>query len=156
MAIKMLIMDVDGTLTDGKIYIMENMECIQAFDIKDGYGIKKILPQHDIIPVIITGRKGKILEKRAEELSITELYQGIELKLGTYMMLKEKYSLRDGEIAFIGDDLNDLECMKYCGITGCPSDAVVGIKSISNYVCEKAGGNGAVREFIEYIISMNN
>lgn len=156
MAIKMLIMDVDGTLTDGKVYVMDNMECIKAFDIKDGYGIKNILPRYNIIPVIITGKKSKILEKRADELSITELYQGIDLKLHTYMMLKEKYSLNDEEIAFIGDDLNDLECMEHCGITGCPSDAVAGIKIISNYVCEKSGGNGAVREFIEYITNTNN
>ena len=155
MAIKMLIMDVDGTLTDGKIYVMDNMEGIKAFNIKDGYGIKNILPQYDIIPVIITGKKSKMLEKRAEELSITELYQGIDFKLYIYEMLKEKYSLNDKEIAFIGDDLNDLECMEHCGVKGCPSDAVTGIKSISNYVCEKAGGDGAVREFIEYIIGIN-
>ena len=156
MRIKMLIMDVDGTLTDGKIYVMDNMEGIKAFDVKDGYGIKKILPQENILPVIITGKKSKMLEKRSNDLAISELHQNIDSKVEIYEILKEKYSLDDEEIAFIGDDLNDLECMERCAIKGCPSDAVDGIKEIADYVCERAGGGGAVREFIEYIVNTYN
>lgn len=88
--IKLLFMDVDGTLTDGKIYMGENGEVMKAFDIKDGYGINEILPKLGIIPVIITGRTSKIVENRAKELHITELYQGKHDKLDTMLEVMKK------------------------------------------------------------------
>lgn len=147
MKIRMLVMDVDGTLTDGKIYIGSNGELMKAFDVKDGYGIVQIRKK-GIIPVIITGRKSQIVEQRAKELKITELYQGVDDKLTKLKEVAEKYNVTVQEIAYIGDDLNDMECIEYCGFTGCPADAVEEVRQRVDYVCKHDGGNGAVREFV--------
>lgn len=151
MKIKMLVMDVDGTLTDGKIYIGSQGEMMKAFNVKDGYGIVQ-LKDAKILPVIITGRKSEIVMQRAKELKITELYQGIENKLECLKQVADKYKINSQEIAYIGDDLNDLECMEYCGLTACPRDAMEEIKQKVDYVCEEDGGKGAVRAFIENYI----
>lgn len=145
----MLVMDVDGTLTNGKIYMGENGEVMKAFDIKDGYAIAHMLPEMGIIPVIITGRTSKIVENRAKELGITELYQGKVNKLDTLLSVIEKYGCKKENVAYIGDDLPDIPCMKECGCVGCPADAVDEVKEISDYVCKNVAGHGAVREFIE-------
>lgn len=149
--IKLLIMDVDGTLTDSKIYMGDNGEVMKAFNAKDGYGITQILPRLDIIPVIITGRTSKIVENRAAELKITEIYQGKIDKVGVIRMLMEKYSCNRNHLAYIGDDLNDLQGMECCGLTACPADAHESIRQRVDYVCKHDGGNGAVRDYIDYI-----
>lgn len=151
MKIKLLVMDVDGTLTDGKIYMGENGEVMKAFNVKDGYAIAHMLPEMGIIPIIITGRKSDIVEKRARELRISELYQGIENKLAQLKIVAEKYKANPEEISYIGDDLNDLECIEFCGITACPADAVDEVKQRVTYVCKNAGGDGALREFIKKV-----
>lgn len=152
MQVKYLVMDVDGTLTDGKIYMGENGEVIKAFNIKDGYGIHDILIANYITPVIITGRTSKIVLNRCKELGITEVYQGVKDKV---KQLEEVISDLS-TIAYIGDDLNDLQCMKVVkdagGIVGCPADAVDKVKASSDFIAEHNGGEGAVRDFIEYII----
>lgn len=160
--IKFLVMDVDGTLTDGKIYIGKEKELFKVFDVKDGYGIKDILPQYGIIPIIITARYSKILENRCKELNICYLYQGIKDKLRKLNEIIELKSIEDRKkysyinFAYIGDDLPDLECMAIIkendGLVACPADAIKKIKEISNYICSNNAGNGAVREFIEKII----
>ena len=146
-------MDVDGTLTDGKIYMGNNGEVMKAFDVKDGCGIKDILPTLGIVPVIITGRVSKIVENRAKEIGITELHQGVRDKLTVLKEVAEKYNASQNEIAYIGDDINDLECIEYCGFTACPADAVEEVRQKVTYVCKKNGGEGAVREFIKYYIN---
>ena len=151
MKIKMLVMDVDGTLTDGHIYMGSEGEAMKVFSCKDGLGIKEMLPALGIIPVIITGRDSVITANRAKELRIEELYQGIEDKLSLLKQIAEKYGISSEEIAYVGDDLNDMECMKYCGLTACPQDAVQAIKEIVTFVAPRDGGKGAVRDFIEYI-----
>lgn len=161
--IQFLIMDVDGTLTDGKIYMGENGELMKAFDIKDGCGIKDILPKYEIIPVIITARKSKILELRCKELNIQELYQGIRDKTKQIEKILKQYSEADGKqyrfcnCAYIGDDILDLPPIMVIqdagGLTACPADAVNEVKAAVDFVCQKSGGNGAVRGFIEWIIS---
>lgn len=150
MKIKMLVMDVDGTLTDGRIYIGSQGEVMKAFDVKDGYGIVQ-LSKSGVIPVIITGRKSDIVAERAKELHITELYQGIDDKLMKLKEVAAKYQLSSDEIAYIGDDLNDLACIQFCGLTACPKDAVDKVKQQVEYVCNNIGGYGAVREFIAQI-----
>lgn len=150
--IKLLFMDVDGTLTDGKIYMGENGEVMKAFDIKDGYAIAHILPKMEIIPVIITGRTSKIVENRAKELGITELYQDIDNKLGVMLDVIRKYKCTEENVAYIGDDLPDIQCMKKCAMAGCPADAVQEVKEICQYICNKKAGCGAVREFIDRIL----
>lgn len=152
MDIKLIIMDVDGTLTDGKIYMGINGEAMKVFDVKDGYAIVNMLPKHGITPVIITGRRSGIVENRASELRIKELHQGIQDKLPKLIEIAAKYGATQSEIAYIGDDLLDLPCIEYCGTTGCPRDAVDEVKQRVNYVCEHDGGEGAVREFVEYIL----
>jgi 3-deoxy-D-manno-octulosonate 8-phosphate phosphatase (KDO 8-P phosphatase) len=161
--IRFLIMDVDGTLTDGKIYMGENGELFKAFDIKDGCGIKEILPKYNIIPVVITARRSRILENRCCELDITELHQGGRNKIEILNKVLEKYSNIEkahytlANCAYIGDDLLDIQCMKPIremgGITGCPNDAVDKVKEISDFVSHFNGGDGAVREFIGWITS---
>lgn len=124
MKIKLLVRDVDGTLTDGKIYMGENGEAMKVFDIKDGYAIAYILPEIGIVPVIITGRESKIVENRAKELGITELYQGKFDKLETLLNVMKKYNCTKENVAYIGDDIPDIVCMKESAIAACPADAV--------------------------------
>ncbi len=157
MEINLLVMDVDGTLTDGKIYMGDNGEVCKAFDIKDGCGIRMILMPAGIRPVIITGRKSKCLENRCKELGITELYQDVSDKvtcLNTLLGSKPDYR----KVAYIGDDINDLPCMELIktngGIIGCPADAVDKVRNIASYICVRNGGNGAVREFIEWLVEL--
>lgn len=152
MNIKMLVMDVDGTLTDGHIYMSENREIMKAFDVRDGYAIANILPAHKITPVIITGRSSKIVEKRAAELNISHLYQGVSDKRRILETAKKTLGVSTDEIAYIGDDVNDLDCILCCGLTACPADAVPAVQSKVDFVCTHSGGRGAVREFIDYIV----
>lgn len=164
--IKFLVMDVDGTLTDGKIYMGNDGELFKAFDIKDGFGIKDLLPQVGIVPIIITARESKILENRCRELEISEFYQGIKDKKKKLNEILSNYSQNSNikytfkNAAYIGDDICDLQCMKAIketgGIVGCPSNAVKDIRAIADFVSSKNGGAGAVREFIEWLITFLN
>lgn len=151
MKIKFLIMDVDGTMTDSKIYIGDQGEMMKAFNVKDGLGIKK-LHLEGIVPVIITGRNSEIVAYRARELNITEIHQGAHNKVDILKQIAKNYKCDLNEIAYIGDDENDLECMKSCGIKGCPADAEKAVKNIVDFICERKGGEGAVREFIDYLL----
>lgn len=156
--IKILFMDVDGTLTDGCINISENGEMYKSFNVKDGYGIHNILKGHNILSCIITGRKSVIVENRVKELQVDYLFQGISDKKKCISGFIEENKFSINEVAYIGDDLNDFECLKLVnrggGITGCPSDAVSGILDECKYVCRLTGGNGAVREFIDYLVTL--
>ena len=149
-------MDVDGTLTDGKIYMGNDGEMMKAFDIKDGCGIHDILIPAGITPVIITGRSSKILENRCKELGITNLHQGIRNKIEKLLKITTNLST----VAYIGDDINDLSCMEPIkeagGLVGCPADAVQKVIMLADFVSKKNGGNGAVREFIEWIAENNS
>ena len=154
--IKYLIMDVDGTLTDGKIYMSSDGEMFKAFDIKDGCGIKDILPENGIIPVIITARDSKILENRCKELSIEKLYQGERNKIGRLKEILQEEGADLSACAYIGDDILDIQCMNPIkqagGLVGCPADAVQKVVDLADFVSKRNGGNGAVREFIECIV----
>jgi ribulose-phosphate 3-epimerase len=151
--IKFFITDVDGTLTDGKIYIGENEEMMKAFDIKDGYAIHELLPEYGIKPIFITGRESKIVENRASELGVTLVFQNIKDKLSQLKKIADENSITLEEIAYIGDDISDLDCIKACGISGCPADAPEEIKQYTDFISKKPCGSGAVRDFVEWIIS---
>ena len=163
--IKFLVMDVDGTLTDGKIYMGVDGEVMKAFDIKDGYALHSLLQEQGIIPVIITARKSPMVEHRCKELGVTEIHQGVMRKFDCLNDILSKYSLDDQQyqlsnVAYIGDDLLDLLCMNPVkaagGVIGCPSDAVKEVQAVSDYISSYRGGEGAVRDFVEYLILHNN
>lgn len=149
--IKALFMDVDGTLTDGHIYMSDSGEAFKAFHAHDGYGIKNILPKTGVLPAIMTGRQSKLVERRAGELSIGIIYQGVNNKEERIAEAANELGIKLEEIAYIGDDFNDFGAMKGCGFTACPADAPDGIKAFVDYVCKKDGGRGAVRELIDLI-----
>ena len=153
--ISILAMDVDGTLTDGKIHISPQGELFKSFHVKDGYGIHVLLSEYNIIPVIITGRKSEILEYRAKELGVKQVYQGIADKAKCICTVASSMNVPLKMVACIGDDLNDMPMMQLCGVRGCPADAAFEIKEICNYICKTNGGSGAVREFIDWLLYAN-
>ena len=148
--IKMLVMDVDGTLTDGKIYYGNDGELFKAFDVRDGYRLVKC-EEYGIITAIITGKTSKIVEGRARDLKIKEVHQGVSNKIEVLKTLIEKYSLDKSQVAYIGDDVNDIECMQYCGFSACPADAIDEVKNTVEYFFKNICGHGAVRELIDRI-----
>ena len=152
--IKVLFMDVDGTLTDGKINIGENGEIFKSFNVKDGFGIKKMM-RENILPVIVTGRCSKIVEYRCAELGITKIYQNISNKEAFITKYMSEMNISKEEAAFIGDDDNDLEAMKLCGISFAPCDASKAVKQIATIILQNKGGEGCVREAIEIIMDEN-
>ena len=147
-------MDVDGTLTDGKIYMGPDGEAMKAFSIKDGYVINFILKPAEITPVILTARTSSIVRHRCEELGIDEIYQGRSDKLTALYEIIGKDGL--GNCAYFGDDILDLKCMtpikEAGGIAACPADAVAEVKAIADYVCISKAGEGALREFSEWLV----
>ena len=151
--INYLVMDVDGTLTDGKIYMSPTGELCKAFNIKDGCGIHDIIIPEGITPVIITGRTSDIVLNRCKEIGITEVYQGVSNKIEKLQGIIEDLST----VAYIGDDINDLSCMipvkEAGGLIGCPADAVEKVKAIADFIARHNGGDGAVRDFIEWIVT---
>ena len=142
--IKMLVMDVDGTLTDGKIYYGNDGELFKAFDVRDGYRLVKC-EEYGIITAIITGKTSKIVECRARDLKIKEVHQGVSNKIEVLKSLINKYNLDKSQVAYIGDDVNDIECMQYCGFSACPADAIDEVKNTVDYVFKNIGGHRAVR-----------
>lgn len=153
--IKYIIMDVDGTLTDGKIYMGPGGETMKAFSIKDGMVMNYILKPVGIIPVVITARNSSIVQNRCNELGITEVYQGKLDKLTTLKEIVGDDGL--GSCAYFGDDTLDLKCMlpikEAGGIAACPADAVHDVKAVVDYVCVNKAGEGALREFAEWLIA---
>jgi 3-deoxy-D-manno-octulosonate 8-phosphate phosphatase (KDO 8-P phosphatase) len=149
--IKLLLLDVDGVMTDGGIYYSNSGDEMKRFNTQDGYGIVKF--QRTGLQIgIITGRVSKIVERRAKELGITEVYQNFENKIEAYESIKKKFTLTDANIAYIGDDEFDLAVLKCVGFSAAPSDAVPIVKKHVHYVCKQSGGNGAVREVIDLIL----
>ena len=131
-------------------------EVFKAFDIKDGYGVHEILPVYGIDAVIMTGRYSQIVQNRAKELEIKYVLQNVKNKGEELLKLARETNCDVEEIAYIGDDIIDVEPMKMCGLKGCPADAVTEVKEICDYVSVKKGGEGAVRDFIEWIVRKEN
>jgi len=149
--IKLLLLDVDGVMTDGGIYYSNSGDEFKKFNAHDGYGIAK-LQRAGIKAGIITGRLSKIVERRAEELGITEVYQNFENKIEAYESIKKKFNLADKNIAYIGDDEFDLAELKCVGFSAAPAAALQVVKKQVHHVCKRGGGNGAVREVIDLIL----
>ncbi|MCK5426404.1 MAG: HAD-IIIA family hydrolase [Thermodesulfovibrionia bacterium] len=149
--IKLLILDVDGVLTDGSIILDNTGNELKMFHVRDGHAIK-MLKKVGIKVALISGRKSHVVERRAEELGIIEVHQGIFKKSAVYESLLQKYKCNDAETAFMGDDIVDIELLKRAGLSAVPADADEGVKKWAAFISTKKGGRGAVREFIELII----
>ncbi len=147
--IKLLILDVDGVMTDGGMLFTANGDEQKRFNTKDGMGIIKAINNGLQIGIISSGFSNEIVKRRADMLGIQKCHVGRESKIDilNQWMKEEKISLE--EIAMIGDDINDLEIMKKVGVSACPSDAVIEIKTISHLILQKKGGNGCIREFLD-------
>lgn len=149
--LKLVVLDVDGTLTDGGIYIDNNGVESKKFNIKDGAGIV-LAQKYGIEFMILTGRKSHCVEIRAKELGIKFIEQGIshkEIFLNDFLL---SHKISPFEVAYIGDDYNDLACMKLVGCKVCPSDAIDVVKEVVDCVMAHKGGEGAVRDFCDYLI----
>ena len=148
--IKLVILDVDGTLTDGGVYIDSNGVESKKFNIKDGAGIV-LAEQVGVEFMILTGRKSYCVEHRANELKIKYVFQGIADNLSYLQQFLAQQGLSHNQVAYIGDDVNDLECMRTVGFTACPADAVEEVFQQCDYVSRYNGGQGAVREICDMI-----
>ena len=149
--IELIVLDVDGTLTDGKIIYTSNGDELKNFDVKDGLAVASWTKKLGKKAAIITGRNSKLVERRANELGITHLYQGVHNKDEVLENILKEENLQWNQVASIGDDLNDLKMLKKSAISFSPNDAVLYIKNLVNVVCSSNGGDGAVREMVEYI-----
>lgn len=148
--IKMLLTDCDGCLTDSGMYYTENGDEIKKFNTKDGVAVA-ILKKYGIKVGIITGETRALNVRRANKLNIDILEQGCKNKLEKVMEVADKYHLNLCEIAYIGDDINDLEVIKMVGLGACPQDAVAEVKEVATYICKAKGGEGVLREVAEQI-----
>ena len=155
MEIKLFITDIDGVWTDGGMYYTESGYECKKFNTSDSAGILflKIL---NIKTAIISGEDTSVVAKRAEKLNIDEIFLGVADKLAIASKLKEKYRLKWDEIAYIGDDINDILLLRKAGLSACPSSAEDYIKKEVDWVLDKKGGEGAFREFVQkYLIKIN-
>jgi len=149
--IKLFITDVDGVLTDGRIILGNNGEEFKFFHVHDGKGIQ-LAHEAGIKTAIITGRESKLVQRRADELSIKEVHQNIKDKIKTFNNLLDKYGVKEEEVAYIGDDVNDLDILERVGLSFTPANGVEKVKEVVDYITTKEGGQGAVREAIEMIL----
>jgi len=149
--IELIVLDVDGTLTDGKITYDGNGIESKSFDVSDGLAIASWTKKMGKKAAIITGRTSKAVEQRAKDLSISHLHQGIHNKDEVLQKILDEEGLSWNQVAAIGDDLNDYKMLKKVGLSFTPSNGTHYLKSFVNVTCESAGGNGAVREMMEYI-----
>ena len=149
--IKLLLLDVDGVLTDGGITYSDTGDQIKTFQSRDGFGIRLLLDS-GIRVGIITGRKSKALEYRCENLGITLLFAGIKDKINAFDKIISQTGIMPEQIAFVGDDLMDLPVMKRVGVSFCVPDACQEVKTHSDIITKKKAGHGAVREICELIL----
>ncbi len=149
--IKLLLLDVDGVMTDGGIVYDGNGLETKVFNVKDGHGIK-MLQRHGIQVGVITGRTSAVVDIRARELGIELLYQGALKKLESYADVKRKTGLDDRQIAYMGDDVIDVPVMRRVGFAAAPPDALPEVLAVADYVSSRSGGRGAVREVCDLIL----
>jgi 3-deoxy-D-manno-octulosonate 8-phosphate phosphatase (KDO 8-P phosphatase) len=149
--IKLLILDVDGVLTDGGIILDNEGNELKRFYVRDGHGVRMLI-RAGIRVAIITGRVSDVVARRAKEMGVTDVYQGIFKKSKVYEDLLRRYNLRDEEVAFMGDDVVDIEILKRAGLAAVPADADDEAKAHAHFISTKEGGKGAVRELIDLIL----
>lgn len=150
--IKFLFTDVDGVLTDAGVYYSDTGEALKKFSLRDGMGVERLRKLTEVQIGIITGEQSDIVKRRAEKLKIEELHLGIKDKLSLLKERAKSIGIALEEVAYIGDDMNDLEVIEQVGLAAAPADAVEEIKDRVHYTCRAKGGEGAFREFCELII----
>ncbi len=151
MTYKLMIFDIDGVFTDGGIYYTDTGEVFRKFNTKDGLGIG-LLYQTDIVPIILTGKESESIFRRAEALQIEFVYQNVKNKLKKLMEIKKDFDVEFNQIIYVGDDWNDFPVLEKVGLPICVKSAPEEIKEICKFVTTKDGGNGAVREAIEFVL----
>ena len=150
--IKLLALDVDGVLTDGTIYISPAGEVFKGFNAKDGMGISCAL-RNNLQIAVITGRQSPIVERRCEELGIKLFMQGVKDKRLALQKMAQELGLTREEIAYIGDDLNDIPAFKASGLNFVPADGSIEVLAVADIITKAKGGRGAVREAITMILA---
>jgi len=153
--VRMLAMDVDGVLTDAGMYYTESGDELKKFNTRDGMGIK-LLQAAGIITAFITGEKTALVARRGKKLAVPEVHQGIDEKLAVLTQVAKKYGLTLNQVAYIGDDVNDLNALRAVGFSAAPADAMPVVLQAVQYVCAKKGGEGAVRELADRILAARN
>ena len=154
--IKLLLTDCDGVLTDGCVYYSERGEELKKFSLRDGMGVERLRNICGIDSGIMTRENSEIVRRRGEKLKMQHLYLGIRDKKEKFLEILEKHKLSAQEIAYIGDDTNDLEVLELAGLSASPADAFEPIKKSVHYICQAPGGAGAFRELVELIIHLRN
>lgn len=149
--IKIMAFDVDGVMTDGSVTYDENGVEYKTFNVKDGHGLVR-MAQSGFVTAIITARNNGTVKHRAENLNITELYQGQKYKLPALEEIMKKYNLTFENVSYMGDDLPDLCILEKVGLACCPADAVEEVLGVADFVSVKNGGRGAVRELCDFIL----
>ena len=149
--IKLLLLDVDGVMTDGRIIYVNDGGEAKAFDVKDGHGLK-LIQRAGIQVGIITGRHSDIVARRAVELGIELVYQGIKDKRLPFREILEKLGLEPSEVAYVGDDVVDLPVLRQVGFSATVADAVDDVKAYVDFVTSRPGGRGAVREICDFLL----
>lgn len=155
MDIKYLVIDVDGTMTDGGLYYDENGNETKKFCTKDAAGFFAA-HQVGMKIMVLTGRECKATTRRMSEMKVEYLCQNVKEKVSYLKNFMGENGIKKEEIGYIGDDLNDLPPMKLCGYVGCPEDACLEVKKIADYISPVKGGYGAVRDVIEHLLRENN
>ncbi len=155
LSIKLVITDVDGVLTDGGMYYSDKGDVMKKFHARDGMGVT-LLKKQKIPTIIITKEKTKIVKEWSKKMSIDHLYDGIQNKSLLLEKIIQKYKIQAKNIAFIGDDINDVQLLKLVGLSASPKDGISEAKNISNYVCKNIGGSGAFRELANLILDFKH
>jgi 3-deoxy-D-manno-octulosonate 8-phosphate phosphatase (KDO 8-P phosphatase) len=149
--VRLFVMDVDGTLTDGTITYSEDGTEWKSFHARDGMGVH-LLTLAGIVPAIVTGRSSAVVSRRAAELGIREVVQGSKDKAGAVRALRERLGIPATAVAYVGDDLSDLPPIRAAGFSAAPADAAPEVRRSVTFVCSQPGGRGAVREAVEALL----
>jgi 3-deoxy-D-manno-octulosonate 8-phosphate phosphatase (KDO 8-P phosphatase) len=150
--LKLVLTDCDGVLTDGGVYYSDRGEQFKRFSIRDGMGVERLRSLAGIETGIITGESSQSVVRRAEKLAITECHLASKDKAATVLSILARRGYRGEEVAYVGDDVNDLPVFAAVGLTACPGDALAAVKDVADLVLERRGGDGAFREFAEIIL----
>ncbi len=151
MPLRLVLTDCDGVLTDGSVYYGEQGEALKKFHIRDGMGVK-LLQAQSIEVGVVTGERSPSLVRRCEKLGISEVHLGAQNKLEVVSRILERLGVEWRELAYIGDDVNDLEVLERAGFSACPSDAHSAVQGAVGRVLKSPGGHGAFREFSDLIL----